>query len=259
MKFQTDGLVIKEQNIGENDRLIWVLTRTHGVVRAFARGAKKLKSGKCAPTSLLAYSRFTFYKTRESYSAGDAISLRVFSKLRGDVKKMCLAQYFCELALTVCPQEQPAEPFLRLFLNAVYLLSEGKRGEWLVKPCVEMRFACMAGYMPDLLMCRSCGAYTATTMYFLPRTGTLECDGCHSRGEAVLLGEAALTALRHTVYADDDKLFSFSLSDEGLAQLNRATEAYLRQRFEKDFATLQFYKTISQSIGNNHEQTLQNS
>ena len=59
--------------------------------------------------------------------------------------------------------------------------------------------------------------------------------------------EAALTALRHTVYADDNKLFSFALSDEGLEQLNRASEAYLRFRFEKEFKTLNFYKAISES------------
>ena len=46
MKFQTDGLIIREQNIGENDKLVWVLTKSHGVLRAFAKGAKSLKSAK---------------------------------------------------------------------------------------------------------------------------------------------------------------------------------------------------------------------
>ena len=108
-----------------------------------------------------------------------------------------------------------------------------------------MRFACLAGYMPDLLMCKGCGAYSAPNMYFLPRTGTLSCANCGGGDGAVLLGEAALRALRHTVYADDAKLFSFKLSDEGLEQLNRASEAYLHFRFEKDFKTLSFYKAIT--------------
>ena len=244
MKFQTDGLIIKEQNIGENDKLVWVLTRTHGVLKAFARGAKKLKSARCAPTSLLSYSRLTFYRSREVYIIGDAVALRIFSKLRSDVKKMCMAQYFCELALTACPQEQPAEVFLRLFLNAVYLLSEDKRPADLVKVCFEMRFVSMAGYMPDLLMCRSCGTYVSDEMFFLPRSGTLECGDCHSVGEGVPLSEAALTALRHTVYADDRKLFAFSLTEKAVDMLNCASEAYLRCCFEKDFSTLNFYKNI---------------
>ena len=247
MKFQTDGLIIKEQNIGEQDKLVYALTKSHGVIKAFVRGAKNIKNQKCAPSSLLSYSRLTFYKSRESYIIGDARILRIFSKLRGDVKKTCLAQYFCELALTICPREQPAEKFLSLMLNSLYLISEGKRSEELVKPCFEMRLAAMAGYLPDLVMCRECGVYAAEEMYFSPRTGEIECASCHGikADGMVKLSEAALTALRHTVYSDDDKLFSFTLSEEGLKMLNSASESYLQYRFEKEFKTLNFYKAIT--------------
>ena len=246
MKFQTDGLIIREQNIGENDRLVWVLTRSNGVVKAFARGAKKLDSAKCSATSLLSYSRLTLYKSRENYIVGDAKTLRIFSKLRHDVRKMCLVQYFCEIARHICPREQPADEFLRLFLNSVYLLSENKRGELLVKACFEMRYMCMAGYKPDLLMCRKCGAYSAPLVYFLPREGKLECCNCRRSSDKVApLSEAALTALRHTVFAEDSKLFSFALSDEGLKMLNNATELYLRCQLDRDFQALNFYKTIT--------------
>ncbi|WP_407725091.1 DNA repair protein RecO [Ruminococcus sp. JL13D9] len=247
MKFQTDGLIIKEQNIGEQDKLVYALTKSHGVIKAFVRGAKNIKNQKCAPSSLLSYSRLTFYKSRESYIIGDARILRIFSKLRGDVKKTCLAQYFCELALTICPREQPAEKFLSLMLNSLYLISEGKRSEELVKPCFEMRLAAMAGYLPNLVMCRECGVYAAEEMYFSPRTGEIECASCHGikADGMVKLSEAALTALRHTVYSDDDKLFSFTLSEEGLKMLNSASESYLQYRFEKEFKTLNFYKAIT--------------
>lgn len=246
MKFRTDGLIIKEQNIGENDRLVFVLTKSNGVIRAFVKGAKNIKNQKCAATSLLSYSRLTIYKGRESYIIGEAQSIKIFSKLRNDVKKMCLAQYFCELALTVCPREQNSEPFLKLVLNSLYLLSEGKRSAELIKPCLEMRLVSLAGYMPDLTMCRNCGEYSADTMYFLPEIGMLECASCHERmSGGIALSPSALTALRHTIYADDDKLFSFSLSQEGLELLNICSESYLKYKFEKDFKTLNFYKAIS--------------
>ncbi|MBQ5566120.1 MAG: recombination protein O N-terminal domain-containing protein, partial [Clostridia bacterium] len=35
MKFNTDGLVIREQSIKEQDKLITVLTRSDGLIRAF--------------------------------------------------------------------------------------------------------------------------------------------------------------------------------------------------------------------------------
>ncbi|HCA05126.1 MAG TPA: DNA repair protein RecO [Ruminococcaceae bacterium] len=247
MKFRTDGLIIKEMNIGEQDKLVHVLTKSHGVIKAFVKGAKSLKSQKGAPSSLLSYSRLTFYKSRDSYTIGDAQTLRIFSRLRSDVKKMCLAQYFCELCLTICPREQPAGEYLSLVLNSLYLINEDKRPEKLVKPCLEMRMAEMAGYMPDLRMCSVCGEYTAPLMYFLPVEGRLECSSCRPNPPdgAIPLSEAALHALRHTIYADDNKLFAFSLSDEGLEMLNAAGESYIKYRFEKDFKTLVFYKTLS--------------
>lgn len=246
MKFQTEGLIIKEKNIGENDRLVFVLTKSNGVIRAFAKGAKNIKNQKCASTALLAYSRLTVYKSRDAYIIGDAQPIAIFPKLRNSVENMCLAQYFCELALTICPQEQKAEGYLSLVLNSLYLLSENKKKRELVKPCLEMRMASIAGYMPDLRMCSGCGEYMPPLMYFLPKSGTLECSDCHEKGSemSIPMSASALTALRHTVYADDKKLFAFSLPDEELAVLNTASESYLKYRFEKDFSTLTFYKTI---------------
>lgn len=247
MKFRTEGLIIKEQNIGEKDRLVFVLTKSNGVIRAFVKGANNIKNQKCAATSLLAYSRLTIYKSRDAYIIGDAQSVKIFSKLRSNIRNMCLAQYFCELALVICPKEQPAEKYLSLILNSLYLLSEEKRSPQLVKPCLEMRMASMAGYMPDLRMCRICGEYQPNVMCFLPQTGMLECKTCRTdlSNHAVSLNPSTLTALRHTIYADDDKLFSFALPDDDLEVLNSASESYLKYRFERDFKTLTFYKTIS--------------
>ncbi len=246
MKFRTDGLIIKEQNIGEQDKLVFALTKSNGVIKAFVRGAKNIKNQKCASTSLLSYSRLTIYKGRDSYIIGEAQTIRIFSKLRSDVRKMCLAQYFCELALTICPREKKSDAFLSLMLKSLYLLSQDNRGADLIKPCFEMRLASMAGYMPDLRMCRECGEYSADVMYFFPKTGMIECCNCRKSGgdSAVALSPSALTALRHTIYADDDKLFSFALPKNELDVLNKASESYLKYRFEKDFKTLTFYKTI---------------
>ena len=75
MKFKTKGLVIREQNIGERDKLVWVLTESHGILRAFARGAKNIKSPKCAGTGLLSYSDLSVFEGRDSYSIDEAVSI----------------------------------------------------------------------------------------------------------------------------------------------------------------------------------------
>lgn len=54
MKFSTTGLIIKQQNIGEQDRLVTVLSE-NGVLRAFVRRAKNIKSPKCASTAFVLF------------------------------------------------------------------------------------------------------------------------------------------------------------------------------------------------------------
>ena len=47
---KTKGLVIKEQTVGESDRLVTLLTADYGLVNAFVRNAKQLKNKLSAST-----------------------------------------------------------------------------------------------------------------------------------------------------------------------------------------------------------------
>lgn len=247
MRTKTTGLILKQQNIGEQDRLVWVLTKELGVIRAFVRGAKNIKNSKSAATSLLCYSELSVYKGKDAYSIDEASAVKVFFELRKDIEKLSLAQYFCELALTLCPQEQPAERQLSLILNALYLLCETDRKPDLVKACAELRLSSFAGYMPDLIMCKDCGIYEAEPMIFLPKKNAIVCGECFKKKpdpHSVPMDSGLLHAMRHIVFSEDKKVFSFSLSDEGLESLNYITENYVCSVTEKDFPTLHFYKTV---------------
>jgi DNA repair protein RecO (recombination protein O) len=102
-KTQTQGLIIREQAIGESDRLVTVLTRDQGVVRAFARRAKNYKDSKNSGTSLLCYSRLELYEGRDKYIINAAYPIEVFFELRRDIVRLALGQYFCELAAELVP------------------------------------------------------------------------------------------------------------------------------------------------------------
>lgn len=248
MKFKTNGLIIKEQSIGEQDKLVTVLTDSLGIIRAFVRRAKNIKSPKCASTGLLCYSELSVFENKGTYSIDEAQSIEMFIKLRNDMRTMSLAQYFCELCLHLCPKEQEATEYLRLILNALHLLCNDKKDPLLIKACVEMRLIGLCGYMPDLVMCADCGKYESEQMLFIPKTGKLFCSTCAQKNGAYGIASpiSVITALRHTFYADFEKLFSFSLSEDSLKLLNTISESYLSCITEKDFFTLQFFKMMSE-------------
>lgn len=246
MNLTTNGLIIKEQNIGENSRLVTALTSSNGIIRAFVKNAGSIKSGKGAATRLLCYSRLNIYKGRESYIIDDAQSSEMFVPLRRDVVKMALAQYFCELAIHFFPEDVPCEDGLRLILNTLYILSKGARPNELIKGAAEMRLMTICGYMPDLVCCNECKKYEDENMHFFPKSGILLCADCldTKKEYSIRTGLGVTTALRHSIYAPFEKLFSFSLSESGLALFEKAAEEYLLSLTERNFKTLDFYKTI---------------
>lgn len=248
MQLKTDGLIIRETDVGDYDRILTLLTRDHGVVHASARGGRRLKGRLGTNCRLLCYSRFTLFKGRDKYIIDDAETTEAFVGIRRDIEKLALAQYFCELALALSPADEPAEMNLRLILNAVFMLEKDKLRAGLIKAAYEIRLLTLSGYMPDLVACIVCGEYEPENgTFFYPNEGVLRCGACGgtTEGGGLSLCPSALAAMRHLAYAPFEKLFSFSLPPEAEKELCAASEAFMHCRLERSFPTLEFYKQVS--------------
>ncbi|MEG1835138.1 MAG: DNA repair protein RecO [Oscillospiraceae bacterium] len=244
MRQNTKGLILKEQNIGEFDKLITVLTSDMGIVKAFVRGAKSLKSKKQSSTALLNYSRLSFYKSKDSYIVDEAESIEVFFSLRDDIIKLSLAQYFAELALELAPESEYSNEFLRVILNSLYMLGTEKRPSLQIKSITELRLLSMAGYTPNLIACERCGEFETPLMYFDMERGLLYCENCADEYAPFELSIGIVSAMRHIVFADMNILYNFKLPENELKELSYITEKYLILKSGRKFKTLDFYNSI---------------
>ena len=247
MRFLTDGIVIKETSLGESDRIVTILTRKHGVIRAFVRGASNIKNPKCASTRLLCYSDMTVYEGRDKYIVDSSEAKEMFIALRNDVSKMALAQYFCEISALIAPSGESADGFLQLMLNSLYALCKDLKPQKLIKGVFELRILSLAGYMPDLTCCLKCSRFEDEDMRFIPDTGKLICGNClkENTHKVIKAGISATNAMRHAIYADARKIFSFQISTESLRTFSESCEEYLMQNIDKKPMTLEFYKTMA--------------
>lgn len=243
MQTKTQGLVIREQTVGESDRLVTLLTADYGLVKAFVRRAKNIKSNNVSATSLFAYSEFTLYRSREAYVVDNAVANEVFFDLRKDINALSLAQYFAQLAYFLCAEEQPAPDTLRLLLNALHLLCKGKKSHKLIKSVVELRMLALGGYMPNLLACYRCGTYESEVMYFDVQEGCIYCKDCF-RNNALTAPLGVITAMRYICLSDLGKVFSFNIGEENMNILSDITEKYTLSRIDGRLTTLDFYKAI---------------
>lgn len=244
MNLTTKGLILKEQNIGERDKLVTVLTEERGILRAFVRGAKSVKSKKQAATTKFCYARLSIYSGKDSYIIDEAEALEMFFGLRDDLEKLALGEYFLELGLIFSPEEENARDNLRLLLNSLYMLANGKRPPEMLKALTELRLLSLAGYAPNLVACEKCGRFESDPMYFDISEGLLYCDNCAPATAPFALSLGVVNAMRHIVFSDFQKLYAFQMSGTVTEELAYVTETYLRSRVERRLKTLEFYNSV---------------
>ncbi len=244
MTILTDGIIINERPLKDKDKIITVLTRERGVISIFANGAKVGKHSSA--TGLLAYSDLSVVSTRgDSYVLKDAVPKQVFFRLREDLTVLSLAQYFAELTYELCPREDKADEELSLILNALHLLCDGKKDISLIKSVTELRLLTLAGYMPAVECCSECGSDLGDgEMLFDCNSGEFFCSSCKPARRLIPCSAGVLTAMRYICLAPANKIFSFSLSPDGLSSLSEVTERYLKSITRKKFKTLDFYKKM---------------
>ena len=239
----TTGLIIKEQKVGENDRLVTILTADLGLIRAFAPGALKVKSKNVAATSLLSFSELEIYQSKDTYKINSARSKEIFFGLRNDIASLALAGYFCELLLNLAPVFEPAEEYLKLTLNCLYLLCENKKSKEFIKAVFELEIAKYSGYCPDLIACAKCKNVKIENVGFDVLNGVVFCENCKNESH-ISLSNSVFAAMRHIIYSDAKKAFSFKINEKSEQLLAGVSENFIISQTEKNYKTLEFYKQM---------------
>lgn len=245
MYFKTEGLVLRETEYRDADKLLTVLTKDRGQLTLRARGVRsrnsKLKSG----CQLLAYAEFTVFDGKNTMTVDEAVPIELFLPLRQDIELLSLASYFAQAAEVLSQEDEHNSDLLSLCLNCLYGLSKLQKPQLLVKAAFELRAACIAGYEPMLDGCSVCG--NPQPDRFLMSDGMLRCSACLLPGEESLrlpVIPGTLAAMRYIVSCDLKRLLSFKLGDDSLRQLSGLTETYFLTQLERGFFTLDFYKSL---------------
>ncbi|MBQ6847518.1 MAG: DNA repair protein RecO [Clostridia bacterium] len=246
LHFTTQGLVIKEMNVGENDRLITLFTKEYGILKAYVAGAKSIKSKRSAACSLLTYSSFTVTRKGENYRITEAETISSFFSMGMDVEILSLCQYFCELSSVFVGSMIPNEEFLRLILNSMHFLTKEKKFPPLIKAITEFRIAVISGYSPNLVACDSCGKFEDDIFFFNMENGSLICKDCTENIEGkTVLDRTTLSALRHIAFSEFKKLYSFEIPEKSAISLSKITQKYLNLQTDYKFKTLDFLNSIT--------------
>lgn len=241
MKLVSDGIVLKEVKVRESDRIITILTRDRGIISASAKGSLRVKNKLATSTGLLCYSDFTLFSGKTMYTVDDAAVRNVFFELRTSVEGLAVAMYMAELTLLLAPEDAPAGEYLDHLLQAFAVVCEGKHPLKLVKAVFELRLMAMSGYMPSLVGCDNCAEFEDKTFYFDIPSAYILCASCSEKAAKVPNTTfAVISAMRHIVYSQAEKAYSFTLGEASLEILFNICANYTSYHIDKPLRTSAF-------------------
>ena len=248
MHITTKALVLRGVDYKESDKILTLFTQSQGKLTASARGCRRKGSAIAAGCQLLAWSEMVLYDYQGRWSVKEAATQRLFRGVRDDIARLSLGCYFAEAAELLAVEGEENPELLSLILNSLHALDKmPEKPLPLVKAAFEWKAMALAGYEPLIDGCDVCGAEPPEEPRFHLREGVLHCAGCRGQvgeGISMPLSLQALSALRHIVYGDPKRLFSFRLEGEPLKQLADGAEAYLYTQLERGFRTLDYYKNL---------------
>jgi DNA repair protein RecO (recombination protein O) len=188
--YRDHGIVLRTYRLGEADRIVVLLTRERGKVRAVAKGVRKTKSkfgARLEPTSHIAVQ---LYEGRELDIVTQADTVDHFRAIRDDLDRIARASAMLEAAEQMALEPQPSPRLYQMLLGALRALA-AHNGP-LVVPAFFWKLLVLEGFGPVVDQCASCGAAGEMAAFDLESGGVL-CAACR-RGRAV--SPAALAMLR---------------------------------------------------------------
>ena len=258
--FKVNGLVIRENESGEYDKVLTVLTEKFGKLFVVGKGVKSVRSRHMASTQLFSYATFNLRRKGNYYYITESDLIENYYEIRNDMLKVSLASFICDIACELAKEGVEEHDLLKLTLNTLFAISKSIRPLEIIRASYELRVISDAGFMPDLTACRACGEENPQGVCLDIMDGTIICDKCRKNAFSTvvkdsffesglprpisIISPAVLSAMRYIISSKSERFLSFSLDEIEHQILFDACEKYMLNQLERGFFSLDFYKSL---------------
>lgn len=207
------GIILSQMPVGEYDRRICLLTKERGKIAAFARGARKPGSKMAAATNPFSFGMFKLYEGKNSYTVAEADIQNYFEELRTDYIGAYYGMYFAEVADYYTRENNDERQMLKLFYQSLRALCARSLDNRLVKCIYEIKSIAVNGEYPGLPTDRK-------------------------------VGDAAAYTVEYIVASPIEKLYTFTVTDAVLEELEALSTLYCTHFIEKELKSLEILQTL---------------
>jgi DNA repair protein RecO (recombination protein O) len=246
--YRDEAIVLRTQKLGEADRIITLLARRTGRIRAVGKGVRRTKSRFGARLEPFTHVDLQLYAGRSLDVITQAETLRPYGeRLTGDYPRYTAGVAMLETAERFTPEEK--EPALRQFLllvGGLRTLAARDHDPRLVLDAYLLRSLAVAGYAPSLEECALCGARQEGfagegSRAFAVAAGGLVCRSCRPPGAAT---PAAATVALMTALLRGDWPGADASERRHRVECSGLVAAYLQWHLEHSIRSLRHVEHV---------------
>src|SRR5712691_6278636 len=188
----TDAIVLRTYNLAEADRIVLCLTRSAGLVRAVAKGARRMKSRFGAALEPFTFIKLDFYQkeNRELVTISQAEILKSNFDLAAHPDSADTLAYIAELVSEFAPPHEANDKLYRMVKACIDALASLADRPSLVVRYFEVWLLRLAGLFPDMRACAQCDKpFAADELVYVDSEARQQCRACSHGMGSVLSSE----------------------------------------------------------------------
>lgn len=155
---ETEAIILRAYNLAEADKIVVCLTRDAGVIRAVAKGARRLKSrfgAALEPSTVLALGYFE-KEGKELVSLNHAEIIDSHFGLSHSAEIVLAFAYMSELIMEFSPPGEPNERVYRMVRAVFEALESAPSDLYAFIRYFEIWLLRLSGFFPDIRLCANC-------------------------------------------------------------------------------------------------------
>ena len=186
--FRDEVVVLRTHKLGEADRIVTMLSRRHGKLRAVAKGVRRTSSRFGARLEPFMVADVQLYKGRSLDIIQQAESLGSYgAEIATHYDRYTAAHAMVETADRLNESEATAQQYL-LLVGGLRALARGDHAARSVLDSYLLRVMSLSGWAPSLRDCARCGA-PGPHEWFVAQLGGVVCGACAPAGSARMSAE----------------------------------------------------------------------
>lgn len=234
-QIKVNGIVIAENNMGDFDKMLTMLTPNLGKIGCSAKGARRPKSLLLSGTQFLCFGEYMLFKGSDTYTINSCETIELFYNIRTDLDKLTYASYITKIISDVTTENQNSFNTLKLFLNTLYMISETDKNLDFITSVFKLRLLKVLGFAPNSLGCTSCKTKDDLNFFSIKDNG-FKCKFCSRQDNSCIqMSDPTRNAINYILKADSKKIFSFTLSENCQKELELIANVYLNEKLEKEY------------------------